>query len=97
VSEVPFHPAAREEFFQAIDRYEAEVPGLGSDFIAEVERATGRILDFPDIGSTHLAGTRRVILRRFPFSIVYQVEPSGVFIVAVAHHSRRPGYWRDRL
>ena len=93
---VPFLPSAEEEFLQAVDRYEAEVPGLGADLIAEVERAADLIRRFPEHGSLYLAGTRRVILRRFPFSVVYQIERNAPLIVAVAHHSRRPGYWIGR-
>jgi hypothetical protein len=42
-------------------------------------------------------GTRRMVLRRFPFVIVFRAAPAGVEIIAVAHGRRRPGYWRDRL
>ena len=94
---ISFLPAAREEFLQTVDHYDAEAPGLGAEFAAEVERAAERIAAFPEHGAPYLAGTRRVILRRFPFAVVYQVISEGVLIVAVAHHSRRPGYWRDRV
>ena len=94
---VPFLPAAREEFLAAAQHYDAAVPGLGHEFIAAVEQAVARIAAFPEFGSPHLMGTRRVVLRRFPFSVVYLPEPEAVLVVAVAHHSRRPGYWRDRV
>ena len=45
----------------------------------------------------YLYGTRRFVLHRFPFSIIYLDEPDGVTIVAVAHNKRRPGYWKRRL
>ena len=94
---VEFLPAAHKEFLTAADRYDSEAPGLGADFIDEVERALDRIASFPEHGSPYLAGTRRVLLQRFPFSVVYALEPSGALVVAVAHYSRRPGYWRRRL
>jgi toxin ParE1/3/4 len=97
VKPVPFLPAAREEFLAAAHHYDTAAPGLGHDFIAAVERAVARIAAFPEHGSPHLMGTRRVVLRRFPFSVVYLLEPEAVLVVAVAHHSRRPGYWRDRV
>jgi plasmid stabilization system protein ParE len=97
VREVPFLPAARAEFFDALARYTSENPTLGADFLAEVERATQRISTFPDHGSPYLGGTRRVLLRRFRYSVVYEPGSDESVIVAVAHHSRRPGYWRGRI
>ncbi len=94
---VQFLPAAREEFLAAAHYFEAATPGLGHEFIAEVEEAVARVATFPEYGGSYLMGTRRVVLRRFPFNIVYLHEPETVLIVAVANHGRRPGYWRDRL
>lgn len=88
---------AREEFLEAVAHYELQSPGLGLDFIEEVERTTSRLTAFPDHGSPHLAGTRRLVLRRFPFDVVYLAEPQTIAIVAVAHQSRSPGYWRNRI
>lgn len=97
MNEIPFLPEAEEEFLETIAGYEAEVPGLGGEFLAEVERALERIATFPEHGSPHLANTRRVVLRRFPFDLVYEKLPEGVLVVAVAHHRRRPDYWRGRI
>jgi toxin ParE1/3/4 len=44
-----------------------------------------------------LNGTRRFVLRRFPFSIIYLDDPEVRSIVAVAHSKRKPGYWKVRL
>ena len=95
--EVPFLPAARAEFLDALGRYASERQSLAADFLTEVERATQRIGTFPDHGSPYLGGTRRVLLRRFPFSIVYHSPQDDLLIVAVAHQSRRPDYWRARI
>lgn len=97
MSRVPFHPTAFEEFAAVAAQYHAVAPALGAEFVAEVERATARIATFPEHGSPYLAGTRRVLLRRFPFSVVYSSENEGILIVAVAHQRRRPGYWAGRL
>ena len=64
--EVPFLPAAEDEFLEAVAWYEADRAGLGAEFLAEVERATRRIVSFPEHGSPYLAGTRRIVLGRFP-------------------------------
>lgn len=97
MTDLPFLPAAAEEFLQAVDHYEGELPGLGADLILEVEAASRRIVSFPQHGRLYLAGTRRVLLRRFPFSLVYLSDPGEPLVVAVAHHRRRPGYWLDRV
>jgi toxin ParE1/3/4 len=96
VADVPFLPAARQEVLSVTDHYEAVSPGLGEEFIAELERAVARIAAFPDHGSPYFAGTRRVVLNRFPFDVVYRSE-GDILVIAVAHHRRKPFYWRTRL
>lgn len=97
MNEVPFLPAAEDEFLEAIAWYEEERPGLGGEFLAEVERATRRIVSFPLHGSPYLVGTRRIVLRRFPYSVVYWPDPDDLLVIAVAHSKRKPGYWRSRV
>lgn len=97
MSQIPFLPAAEEEFLEAVARYEAERPGLGAEFVAEVERAVRRIISFPQYGSPYLVETRRIVLRRFPYSVVYWPDPEDLLVVAVAHQRRKPGYWRSRV
>lgn len=96
MAEVPFLPAARQEFLAAADRYEAGSPGLGEEFIGEVERAVARIAAFPDHSSPYFGATRGVVLDRFPFDVVYRSD-QGLLVVAVAHQRRKPFYWRARL
>lgn len=55
------------------------------------------MLERPEQWPVYLHGTRRRNLRVFPFSIVYLVgEDGAVFVIAVAHHAREPGYWDER-
>lgn len=97
MTHIPFLPTAEAEFLHAVAGYEDVRAGLGAEFVAEVERATRRIALFPRHGSPYLAGTRRIVLRRFPYSIVYLEEPEGPLIVAVAHHRQMPSYWQGRV
>ena len=92
-----FLAAAREELLTAAEYYEAAAPGLGAEFIEDVERAVGRLSTFPKHGTPYVSDTRRIVLRRFPFDIVYLESNSELLIVAVAHQARRPFYWRSRL
>ena len=59
--------------------------------------AIWRIQESPDFWPPHDFSTRRIVLRRFPYLDIYRIESDRIVIVAVAHTSRRPGYWRDRL
>jgi toxin ParE1/3/4 len=54
-------------------------------------------LAFPLSGSTATQTVRRVIIKNFPFSIVYRPAADGIVVFAVAHHARLPGYWRNRV
>lgn len=69
---------------------------LGLAFVAEFERTANFVLDNPLLGTVFRSTRRRYILRRFPYSIIYQVTAEEIRILAVAHHRRRPGYWAQR-
>ena len=93
---VEFHPLAADEA-QAAERWYRERNATASDrFQRDLDRAIERISDRPEAGSPYLSNTRRVLLRRYPFFVVYRVRGENVQIVAVAHARRRPGYWRAR-
>ena len=92
-----FLDPARKELFATSAHYEDAAPGLGAEFLAVVSAVVGLLRENPELGAPHPAGTRRFVLPRFPFSIVYLDEPELVLVVAIAHHGREPGYWSDRL
>jgi plasmid stabilization system protein ParE len=92
-----FHPEAEREIYEASLRYELDVPGLGRRFADEVERAVDVLLAYPEIGARLDDHLRHFVLRKFPFSIIYAASADLVSIVAVAHGSREPGYWRPRI
>lgn len=92
-----FHPEAERELYEAALRYEAEVPRLGLRFGNEVERAIQVLLQHPELGASLDDDLRHFVLRKFPFSIVYAVGRDLVYIVALAHGSREPEYWRPRI
>jgi toxin ParE1/3/4 len=91
-----FHPEAELELFEAAARYEAEVPELGSRFGDEVERVINVLLECPELGARVDENLRHFVLRKFPFSVVYAVAGQLIYIVAIAHSSREPQYWRSR-
>lgn len=93
---VDFHPAAAEEIDASATYYDTVLPGLGERFISEVERVTELIRVRHSVGQPVDKVFRRILLARFPYSMIYSVEADRLWIIAVAHHRRLPGYWRDR-
>jgi plasmid stabilization system protein ParE len=71
--------------------YEIVSTGLGSNFLDDVQRAVNRLMDYPYAGERIDSALRRMLLHRFPFSLIYAVETDSIVIVAVAHHGREPG------
>jgi len=96
VKRARFVAAARQEFIAEVAYYSEAQNGLGERFATAVEEAAVRAVAFPLAGSPSAAGTRRVIVKEFPFSLFYRSENDGIVIFAVSHHARRPGYWVDR-
>jgi plasmid stabilization system protein ParE len=96
VSPVGFHPQAVAEAAAAAQWYRDRNAAAAAAFLAELDRAVESIADAPDRWPAYLHGTRRFLLRRFPFFIVYRQVADGVQVVAVAHGRRRPGYWKGR-
>ena len=92
-----FHPDAEEEFGGAVEYYEQCQPGLGIEFAEEVYAAIGRIIQYPDAWSILSKNSRRCLVSRFPYGVIYQIKSHTLRIVAVAHLNRRPGYWKERL
>ena len=87
--------SALQDVEEAAAYYDREKPGLGDELADAFEAAAYRILARPEIGSPFWIGERKLVVRRFPYSVIYRVEAKTVFVLAFAHHRRKPGYWRD--
>lgn len=89
---------ASEELIHAVRWYEARRPGLGGEFFDAVAETLTLVEARPEMGSLsrHDPQTRRVMVPRFPYQVVYRLTPGEIVIVAVAHLKRRPGYWKSR-
>lgn len=72
------------------------VPKLGQQFISELEQNKDLLRDWPELGAQIDDTFRRLVFRRFPYSLIYALEPGAIWVVAVAHDRRMPDYWRDR-
>ena len=90
--EVTLHEDADQEIKAAIRFYELRQPGLGEIFLQRISESFASIETQPLTGQILFDDFRRRLIRQFPYSIVYRVEAERIFILAVAHWRRRPGY-----
>ena len=88
---------AEEEIEEAANYLDEEAPGLGDEFVEEVQRTIGRLRRNPYVGPKIEPTVHKIGLRRFRYDLIYLTPPSSVIVVAVVHHRRDPGYWRNRL
>ncbi len=93
-----FHPEAEQELLQAISYYEKCRPGLGIEFAEEVYQAIKRIIFFPDSYAHFSPNTRRCILNRFPYGLLYSIQKKDetVVILAVMNLHQKPERWEKR-
>lgn len=77
--------------------YDGRRSGLGDEFLDEIALVVGRIRESPTLVAPFEDELRARLLSRFPYSLIYRTAEDHAFIVAVAHSSRRKGYWRKRL
>lgn len=92
-----FHPAADEEYTRAVEYYRSIRPGLAVAFFGEMERLIREVCSQPERFFLFSPPARRALSRRFPYSVVYLDQPDRVWIVALMHGNREPGYWKGRL
>ena len=94
---VGLHEQALAEAQSAYDWYAGQNPAAAEAFINELDQAIAQIGRHPDLAAPHVSGTRRYVMRRFPFTVVFREKPTIIEVVAIAHARRRPGYWKERL
>jgi plasmid stabilization system protein ParE len=93
-----FHPDAEAEAESAVDWYAERSKPAAEGFLDALEVAVQQIGDAPDRWARYLHGTRRYLMKRYPFIVIYREKSASIVeIVAIAHGHRRPGYWRDRV
>ena len=93
-----FHRLATAEIDHEVDYYESRESGLGTALEDEIEAVIAMILQFPEAAPQwkNRPDRRVVVLDRFPFTMPYQINHDEIVILALAHMSRRPGYWSRR-
>lgn len=93
---VVFRRAARSEFDEAALWYGERSPGLGAQFVVEIDRAIQLAAKDPLRCPVVLGDVRCIRARRFPYSVFYRVESQRVVVLAVFHASRDPRAWQQR-
>ncbi len=87
---------AKAEIYDAARRYELQRPGLGREFVAEVDAALSRIAENPIQYQVLHRGARRTIVRRFPYGVFYRIEANNIVVFCVNHLHRNPASWKAR-
>ncbi len=92
-----FHPDARYELKKSVDFYEAQQTKLGLKFLEEIYSTLQLIIEYPTAFPVYSKNTRKCITNRFPFAVIYQIRKDEIFIAAIMHLARKPGYWDERI
>ena len=97
MTSVRYHEEARAEFLHEVRYFSAISARLAERFDKAVQAAEVRAAESPTLGSPYTHGTRRILLKKFKFSLVYLHDEHEIVVLAVAPFRRRPGYWKARL
>ena len=92
-----FHPQAAAEYAEAKAYYSRIRSELGERFEAEINEVIESVCRHPQRYREYDPPLRRHFSQSFPYAILYHEQPARVWIVAVTHMKRRPGYWKKRL
>jgi hypothetical protein len=90
------HPGAEADYLNSLAWYRDRSFPTSLKFDNAFWQAVQAVEDSPERWPVYFSDFRRYTLHQFPFSIVYRIEPPRVFVLAVVHGRRRPGYWKDR-
>ena len=94
---IVFRRSARREFDDAADRYDEQRPGLGEEFIVEIDQAVANAAASPERYPVVFGDVRRAVARRFPYSVYFRVRRDAVVVLSVFHGRRNPAIWQRRV
>ena len=90
-------PAAKAEMVRIWTYYEAQRRGLGNEFLDDLGQTLRLVQEYPLSQPEFWKGTRRALLKRFPYGFAYRVEKDEILVVVITHTSRATRVWRRRL
>lgn len=94
---VQFHPLSEKELTSSIDYLNEERTGFGFRLSDEFEYMIESIRQFPESFVIVDSPVRQAVLKTFKYSILFAVRSELIYVLALAHHSRHPDYWKPRL
>ena len=94
--EFSFHPDAEKELLDAVNYYNECQDNLGTEFAREVYTSIQMILQYPKAWPKLSPRTRRCLVNRFPYGIIYQIKDDEIYIISVMQLNRKPKYREDR-
>jgi plasmid stabilization system protein ParE len=94
---IRFLTIAEIEIDEAVSWYQKQSEDQDLNFLDELARAIRVITAYPLIAAEIEQEMRIFFLNRFPYSVIYGIEGEGIVIIALAHQSREPRYWMDRV
>ena len=94
---IHYHDEARAEFLHEVQYYADINVSLAERYDLAVNAAEQKAAEHPDRWAQYQHGTRRVLDRRFKFSLIYLHTEQEIFVVAIAPFARKPGYWKERV
>jgi plasmid stabilization system protein ParE len=93
---VRWHPSARAELLDAAAYYKQQRAGLDHLFLSAVDRIVGLIQRFPLLGHVVHPGYRRFVVHRFPYSVIYRIQPKELEIVGIVNQYLDSDSWKGR-
>ena len=94
--ELIVRPEAEADALEAFQWYNEQAPGLGQQFLGELDRTFQAIQSNPLLQGKVHRELRRALLRRFPYGVFYAVESQRLVVIAILHTARDPELWRER-
>ena len=94
---IVFRRAAKSEFEDAAVWYDEKRPGLGEEFIREIDDAVTKAAAAPQRYPVVFGDVRRAVARRFPFAVYFRIRSDALVVLAVFHGRRDPTVWRRRV
>ena len=95
--EIRLLSAAQRDLDESYLYYEVQLQHLGVEFLQEILQTFKRIKLNPDAWSPFSERTRRCLVNRFPYGVIYQVRENEILIIAISHLHRNPEFWKERL
>ena len=93
---VRFHPEADIELHEAVEQYAQQKLGLDTEFMPCVDETISRIKRNPEMFPIALRNARKAMVKRFPYTIYYEIGDEEIMILAVFHAKRDPKHWKRR-